>query len=386
MVIAFDSVGLADKYQNSGIYNYARNVLGGFRALVKNRGDVTIRSFTSTKYSYTSMDWAPSTGFEIVNTRFLDWPVFWRAGGFTAAAALAGADLVFSPSHTSLHYGAVPAVTTIHDITPVTAPSFGRLKNAHNRLRLWNAARFSVTCITDSECSKKDLVESYNISPENVQVVYLGYDRDIFSSGPVDPESQTALLNRLGLQKPYIFHHGVLQPRKNLVRLIDACHLLWNSVGSLEFQLVLAGPLGWKYEPIFEAANKIGLDHRVIFAGALSNEELALLIKGAELCVIPSLYEGFCLPMVEAMACGTATIASNASCLPEVSGGMLRYFDPLSVEHIADTIRTVLEDKSLQQRLAENGLRRASEFSWQRCATETLNILTTTRVGSNGNR
>jgi glycosyltransferase involved in cell wall biosynthesis len=108
--------------------------------------------------------------------------------------------------------------------------------------------------------------------------------------------------------------------------------------------------------------------------GQLPDEDLALLVKNATLAVIPSLYEGFCLPMVEAMACGLPTIASNSSCLPEISGGVLEYFDPLSVEAMAHVIQRVLEEPDLRSRLRARGLGRASEFSWERCARQTFDV------------
>ena len=108
---------------------------------------------------------------------------------------------------------------------------------------------------------------------------------------------------------------------------------------------------------------------------ALPAEDLSILVKNAALCAIPSLYEGFCLPLIEAMACGIPTIASNSSCIPEISAGKLRYFDPLSVEEMAVEMERALTDAGLRKELREAGLRRASEFSWQRCAQETLRVL-----------
>jgi len=113
----------------------------------------------------------------------------------------------------------------------------------------------------------------------------------------------------------------------------------------------------------------------VILTGALSDPDLSLLVRGASLEVIPSLYEGFCLPMVEAMACGTPTITANSSCLPEVSGGVLRYFNPNSVEDMAACMEMVVQSRDLQAELAERGREGAQKFSWELCAQETLAVL-----------
>ena len=145
----------------------------------------------------------------------------------------------------------------------------------------------------------------------------------------------------------------------------------------MECDLVLAGPMGWNHDEIIAMARTANQDSRlrVIFTGPLSDDDLAILVKSAVLEVIPSLYEGFCLPMVEAMACGTPTIAANTSCLPEVSGGVLRYFDPLSVEDIACWMQRALEDSELRRELSRAGVERAAILSWDACARETMNIL-----------
>jgi glycosyltransferase involved in cell wall biosynthesis len=114
---------------------------------------------------------------------------------------------------------------------------------------------------------------------------------------------------------------------------------------------------------------------RVILTGLLNDPDLALLIKGASLAVVPSLYEGFSLPMVEAMACGVPTIASKTSCLPEISGDALAYFDPLSIEEIAACMQNVLRDSDLRLRVRQKGIDRAREFTWQRCAHQTVDVL-----------
>ena len=135
------------------------------------------------------------------------------------------------------------------------------------------------------------------------------------------------------------------------------------------------GPQGWHYEDIVRAGKRQRSRGKVIFTGALSDSDLAVLLKGALLAVMPSLYEGFCLPMIESMACGIPTIAANTSCLPEVSGNLLSYFDPLSIEDMVTCMEAVVFDNSLRERLSKCGIERAGMFSWERCAQETLNVL-----------
>jgi glycosyltransferase involved in cell wall biosynthesis len=378
LIVAFDTWVLQPYQRNGGIYNYAKSLLREFQSLVGARDELTVRPFFARGCSDEAVRLGTSDWIKPVNTRLLRFHRFWQLGGITAAAARIRADLIFSPTSHICPLGPIPVITTIHDATPVLSPSWGSRVTLLERIWLWNAVKFSAQCITDSECTKRDIVEIYGVPPEKITVAYLGYDRKTFNPSPVDPGKQSVLFDRYGIKGPYIFHHGAVQPRKNLERLIRACQLLWDTGRDLRFHLVLAGPLGWRYRPILEAADKVGGVGKVVFTGALSDEDLALLLKGAELCVIPSLYEGFCLPMVEAMACGVPTVVSNSSCFPEVSGGVLEYFDAHSVEEMAETIRLALEDSCVRDRLRHAGLARAAEFSWERCARETMRIFAET--------
>jgi glycosyltransferase involved in cell wall biosynthesis len=180
---------------------------------------------------------------------------------------------------------------------------------------------------------------------------------------------------RLGIDKPYVLHHGTIQPRKNLKRLIEAFRLMLARNRSLDLDLVLAGQMGWASEEVFSAAMSGQGSGNVILAGVVSEEDLVLLIKGAELAVVPSLYEGFSLPMIESMAGGTPTIASRTSCLPEISGNVLAYFDPLSIDDMATCMQSALTDSQMRERLLKKGIESASKFTWERCARETLEVL-----------
>ena len=301
----------------------------------------------------------------------------WRIGGANLAAARVEADLLFSPTPCVMPFGAVPVVATIHDATPFITPSFSKKIEILLRAFTWCAAKFCRTVTTASQCSKRDLVRLYGLPESRISVVYNGYDRDLFNPVAPDAQFQKALWVRLGIGKPYILHHGVIQPRKNLGRLIEAYRLMLSRDRNLDLELVLAGPLGWNYDSTVAAArDNAGGRGRVILTGALNDSDLALLVKGAHVVVVPSLYEGFCIPMVEAMACGIPTIASAASCLPEVSGNVLRYFDPLSVDDIATQMETAILDTGVREQLSRDGVQRASAFSWERCARETLEVLT----------
>jgi len=385
--IAFDSWTLASRLRHQGAYVYASRLAAEFKRLSSTSPDLEFCLFASRGGSNDARYMLPGERFEISPTSLLGRDRLWRLGGASLAAARAHADVMFSPTSNILPLGAVPVVCTIHDVTPLVMPSHSQRVNWLLRSLLWWSSRRSRAIITDSECSKRDLVGICGLPESKISVVYLGYDDAIFNDSGPDPVAKQNLLKRLGVDGSYLLHHGVIQPRKNLRRLIEAYRLLVGRNRNLKLDLVLAGPLGWEYEDIVSAAHSgDGRPGRVLLTGALEESDLAMLIKGASLVVIPSMYEGFCLPMVEAMACGVPTIVSNRSCLPEVSGGVLEYFDPGSIAGIAASMEQILESEETRRSLSEKGKRRASGFSWRRCATETLEILKRHAAPRNGAR
>ena len=374
--IAIDSWTLAGRFRCQGTYVYAQNLLREFKKIARAGAGVRFSLFASGRNGNDAVRIAPEEKFELCSSRLLDHDRLWRFGGAGFAAARSGADAIFVPTAATLPVGPVPAVCTIHDVTPITMPSHSRKVSAMQRLLLMGCARLSRAIITSSECSKKDIVALLGVPEEKVSVIHDGCDHAVFNAAPADPAAMAALRLRLGLDKPYILHHGTIQPRKNLKRLIEAFRLMLARNRSLDLDLVLAGQVGWAGDEVIEAARTCaGTKGRVILAGMLSEADLVLLIKGAELAVVPSLYEGFSLPMVESMACGAPTIASRTSCLPEISGNVLAYFDPLSIDDMAMCMQSALADSQMRERLREKGIAQASNFTWERCARETLDIL-----------
>lgn len=375
VTIAFDTWPLMSRFRNTGIYVYARNLLTYFQK-TSNHESVEIRPLISSKVSNDANAFGATAGFRPHETNLLRIGRAWRYGGACVSALRSKADLLFCPSGTTLLVPRlVPVVATIHDVTPVVLPAFPKRLARGLKFAFANSARFSRAIITDSVCSKQDLVNVFGLPDSKVHVVYLGCDTAIFNDKAPAPDLQNGLMRRLGLNKPFVLHHGTIQPRKNLKRLIEAYRLVLSRNRNLDFDLVLVGELGWQYEEIVIAANSTNGRGRVLLVGTINDPDLAVLIKTASSVVIPSLYEGFCLPLIEAMACGTPTISSTSSCLPEISGGVLRYFDPLSVEELATCLDEVLESGALRQSLVVRGKEHAANFTWPRCAEETLAIL-----------
>jgi glycosyltransferase involved in cell wall biosynthesis len=373
--VAFDASALKQRYSHHGIQVYTRNLLNALRGAAADRG-MEIRPFVPAS-NESNPAFPDQPGFRPRTSALVRFDRLWRYGGATARAWLDGADIMLNPNGASLPIGTLlPTVTTIHDLTPMVMPCFPRRITLLLRFLLSRSARSSAAIITVSENSRQDIVRLCGVPPSKVHMVCEGYDRAFFHDAPPDPGKLKALRARLGIGRPYVLHHGAVQPRKNLPRLIAAYAELLARNPKLDLDLVLAGPLAWQFEETVAAAKRACIGRaKVVLTGALSDQNLSLLLRGAEMEVIPSLYEGFCLPMVEAMACGVPTIAAIGSCLPEVSGGVLRYFDPYSVEEMAASMEEVLRSSDLRAELTGRGKQRARQFSWELCAQQTLDVV-----------
>ncbi|MDQ3928088.1 MAG: glycosyltransferase family 4 protein, partial [Chloroflexota bacterium] len=192
---------------------------------------------------------------------------------------------------------------------------------------------------------------------------------------PVDDEARKAeIAAKYGVQTPYCIHVGTLQPRKNLGLLIEAWDILRGSMEQPP-QLLLAGKRGWLYDSLFEFVQAKGLTDLVRFADYVERDDLPALYSGALALTFPSLYEGFGLPPLEAMSCGTPVIASTATSVPEVVGDAGLLLDPHDPRPWAEAVQRLMLDPDLRAGLRHMGLQRASHFTWERCARQTLQVL-----------
>ncbi|HUN61523.1 MAG TPA: glycosyltransferase family 1 protein [Candidatus Sulfotelmatobacter sp.] len=376
MKVAIDTISLTKSHRYSGTGVYLRNLMREcLRICEIDALDFEFHGFVGTKDNW-HKNGLSSRYLHAHKACALEFNRLWLLGGMALRTARVRPDLVFLPTaQSSIPPPIAPIVATILDAIPRKIPSLVA-GNFGMRVMTWVNAKLTNKIITISQWSKQDLIELYGVDPEKVRVIYLGYDKQHYNDTPADPDAARALFARLGVRQPFVLHHGMVQVRKNVHRLVQAWELLRQRCGDLEAQLVLAGPMGFGHEEILRLREVSTNPGQIILTGPLTDPELSLLVKNAFLCVIPSLYEGFCLPMVESMACGVPTITSNSSCLPEVSGGVLEYFDPLSLEEMSCTIQRALEDSELRERLRRDGLARASAFSWERCAHETLQLFT----------
>ena len=374
--VAFDASALKPQYNHHGIQVYTSNLLAALQRVTIQSG-IEVRPYLPSSEHFPTAEFAEGAGFHPRKSSLMQFDRLWRYGGATAAAFLDGADIMLNPHGVSLPINTLlPTITVIHDLTPIVTPFFPRRTAFFLKFLLARSGKSSAAIITVSGNSRQDIIRICGVSESKVHVVYEGYDRELFNTVSPEPALLEKLIARLGISRPYILHHGAIQPRKNLPRLIAAYRRMLARNPQLDCGLVLAGPLAWQHEEtVMAAKSDSSARGKVVLTGALNDRDLSLLVRGASLEVIPSLYEGFCLPMVEAMASGVPTIASNSSCLPEISGSVLRYFNPDSVDDMALFMETVLLSRDLQAELAQRGCERAQKFSWAICAEETLAVV-----------
>jgi len=265
-----------------------------------------------------------------------------------------------------------PVVLTIYDLGFLRRPELYRA-SSHLYLKQFTpiSARRAKRIIAISASTKKDIIRFFGVSPSKVDVVHCGVEEMFL---PVNNHQRLDdFRTRRGLPEKMILFVGTLEPRKNLERLLQAYARL-KKRKNLSHKLVIIGAKGWHYQEIFAAERELGLKGDVIFAGYVPQGELPLWYNAAELFVYPSLYEGFGLPPLEAMACGTPVITSNVSSLPEVVGEAGLTVDPMDSEELAEAMNHVLSDGALRQSMQERGLARAGLFSWAKAAQETVEV------------
>jgi glycosyltransferase involved in cell wall biosynthesis len=223
--------------------------------------------------------------------------------------------------------------------------------------------------VTVSQSSKRDIVTHYDVEPDKVAVIY---EAAAPTFRPVSREQARATRERYGLPDQYLIHVGTIEPRKNLTRLVEALQALHDQ--GLTIPLVAVGGKGWLYDGFFQRLEELEIGDRVHFPGYVADADLPALYQGATAAIEPSVYEGFGLPVLEAMACGVPVLASDVSSLPELGGDAACYFDPYSAEDMAKAIRRVWSDGELQAEMSQAGLAQSAKFSWAQAAAETLSL------------
>ena len=263
-------------------------------------------------------------------------------------------------------------VVTIYDLSFITHPEHHIPANVEHCLTgTRQAIEHADAIIAISDHTRRDLVERMGAPADRIVVTPLAHDGDLTRVS--DPERLAAVQKRYGLPENFVLFLGALEPRKNLGRLLEAYATLPAGLRR-DVHLVVAGMSGWLNDSIHSRVMELGLDESVHFAGYIDGADLASLYSLATVFAYPSLYEGFGLPVLEAMACGTPVLTSNVSSLPEVAGDAAVLVTPTEVESIADGLRRLLESPAAQAEVAARGIAQAARFSWDRCAKQTLEV------------
>ena len=295
--------------------------------------------------------------------------ILWEQLAQPSAARRQGLDLIHAPFCVGPLAATCPFVVSIHDLSFFRYPELFRPMNRRYLQPLTRlSARRASLVLASSESTRQDVVDILGVPPGKIAVVHLGVEPDL---QPVDsPGRLAAFRQSRSLPERFILFLGTLEPRKNLPTLLAAYARLCQRPGFAHY-LVIAGGKGWYYDEIDAAVQHLGLGGRVLFPGYVPDNELSLWYSAADLFVYPSLYEGFGLPPLEALACGTPVVASDSSSLPEVVGDAGLVVPPLDDGALAEAMERLLNDAALASELRRRGLARARAFSWQRVARET---------------
>jgi len=294
----------------------------------------------------------------------------WQQGCVPWYARRVRADLLHVPGFDAPRWRVCPIVLTVHDVIgllfPANLPPISRFYWSR---WLPRTVRWADRVITDSEHTRRDLIRMLGISPQRIDVVYLGVHQ---AFRPLEDRHRLSeVRHKYRLPPSIILYVGTLEPRKGLDTLIAAYAAL---ASDIEHDLVIAGKSGWYTEPLFREIQAQGLTGRVHFTDYVADEDLPALYNAADLFVFPSRYEGFGLPPLEAMACGTPVVCSDASSLPEVVGDAALLVPPDDPDALAAVLHRVLGDRALQGTMRAMGLDRAGGFTWDKTARQTVEI------------
>lgn len=344
--------------------------------------------------------------------KVLHWPFkyLWTQGRLSMEMIFHRPDVLFVPSHTLPFIHPRKSIVTIHDV------GFGRDQRLYDKshmgpkdwktrsffdllVRIFTRGRFGANStdyniwstifglsrakkvITVSNFSKKEIIEVFGLErklrgklEKKIEVVHNGYD-DKFCLLTADDEKKRQILNKYGIESPFIFYVGRLERKKNITGLLEAFALMIEHNRNIPHKLVLAGDASFGYDEIQYMINHYNLDKRVRKTGWVEEADLPYIYNYADVFVFPSLYEGFGIPLLQAMACEVPIAASNAASIPEVAGDAAIYFDPTDVNSISRSLELICTDSNLRRQLKDKGIKRVKSFGWDKSAQETLVLI-----------
>ncbi len=281
-------------------------------------------------------------------------------------------DVIFNPGHYSPIFLPAPLVVTIMDLGYLRFPQhFPKL--TYGKLKFWTgwSIRRAVHLLTISQTTKNDIMNYYKIDSKKITVTYPGYDEKIFKL-PINKLQIEKTKEKYGIKGDYILFLSTLKPSKNVEGLIQAFKSITQGVRCKGLRLVVSGKKGWMFEKIFERVKELDLEDKVLFTDFVEEKDVPALMAGAKVFVLPSFWEGFGIPVLEAMAMGTPVVVSKMGSLPEIVGDAGVVIDPYSPESIAQGIEEALRRK---EELTKKGLKQICQFNWLNCAQKTLEVL-----------
>lgn len=369
MRIAINAADL-DHRRIDGTRIYIKNLLGNFGPDAGDRDQFLI---------YHKNEFNPELRF-LVHKNYkiikIPFPFWWTQTRFAWEMFCEKPDVLWMPMHSLPYFRSrkTKTVATIHDLAFKFFPDHFPKKDLR-RLNWFTdyAVRSADRLIAISHSTKNDILKLYpGLREEKIKVIYHGYDKNLFNKNVSEEQIKKTNTKYQIPNTKYIIYVGALQPRKNLNVLVDAFELLKRDKAHENLALVIAGDLGWMYEEFLKRSKNIP---GITVTGKFKTEDLPALLAGAEVFVLPSLYEGFGLPILEAMACGVPVVAADNSSLAEVAGDAGVLYKPNNAKELEKSLREILGSAALQNQLKEKGLERAQHFSWEKSARETLDWL-----------
>lgn len=283
-------------------------------------------------------------------------------------------DVFHSPASTIPLAYSKKAVVTIHDLAIYHNPDwFPKGQKFSTRVAVPQTIKKAKKIIAVSEYTKKDLIKYFKTPEDKIEIIYNGVEpkKDI---DDVKPEDREAVKNKFDIKQEFILSVGTIQPRKNVEGLIKAFDNLRSSKIFENYQLVIAGGKGWKYNSVFKLVKELALTKKVVFTDYVTKKDKWSLLNAASVFVFPSFYEGFGLSILEAMQQGTPVVTSKITSMPEVAGDAGALIDPSDINDLAKGIEKVLTNDDYRDKLIQLGRKQANKFSWEKCARETLAV------------
>lgn len=351
-------------------------------------------------------------GFQVIKSphnnfkgKILKWPYkyFWTQGRLSLEMIFNRPDILFIPAHTLPLIHPKRSIVTVHDIGFEKESRLYDKKNILRKskktnlllnllVRIFTLGKYGANTfdylrwstefslinadkiITVSNFTKKDIEIFYKTDSSKIKVVYNGYNDKLYRK--IDNKDNIKnVISKYGLDGPYIFYVGRIEKKKNTPALIEAYYNLKIEHPEIRHKLVLVGDASFGFDEIKYLIEEFSLENDIILPGWVKEEDMPYIFNGADAFVFPSIYEGFGIPLLQAMACGIPITASHATSIPEIAGDAALYFDPYNVRSITNSLYKIIVDQELRKRLVENGSDNIANFNWKKCAKETLSII-----------